>query len=258
MCYFQYFKGTTGNIPLAHTDVRMMPLKWKIRPLLFSKCSNDSLLTCSKRQSWVQTPRLSSVCFSNCISWPHPLSPMPWPSRWFSAALGRLSLLVLACTSSPRDLNGSLSPPRSDLFWSHSWKEHPWTPTVLCISHLPSCCISLRTYSIYIFYFLIYSLSSLKCKLCKSKKFDALCSSIYPQHLEFICQIIGVKYLQNEWVNILKIRLLRLFKITDFFYWRGGGLTGRITIQYESVSNSCWSKVLKSISLWLYSLVWLM
>ena len=138
MCCFQYFKGTTGNIPLAHTDVRMMPLKWKIRPLLFSKCSSDSLLTCSKRQSWVQTPGLSSVYFSNCISWPHPLSPMPWPSRWYSAALGRLSLLVLACTSSPKDLNGSLSPPRSDLFWSHSWKEHPWTPTVLCISHLPS------------------------------------------------------------------------------------------------------------------------
>lgn len=42
--------------------------------------------------------------FSNCISWPHPLSQMPWPSRWYSAALGRLSLLVLACTSSPRDL----------------------------------------------------------------------------------------------------------------------------------------------------------
>lgn len=99
-CYSQYFKGTTGNIPLAHTDVRIMPLKWKVRPLLFSECSSDSLLTCSKRQSCVQTQTVFLT-----------VSPGP---PFVSAALafwvkGRLSLLVLACPSSPRDLNGSLS-----------------------------------------------------------------------------------------------------------------------------------------------------
>ena len=135
MSHLQYFKDTTGNIPLAHTNVGMMPLKWKNRPFLFSKCSSGSLLTHSKRQSWAQTLRLSSVCSVSpgsilCLSCP--AFQLIFNHAGHAVSSGPV---LLACPSSPRDLNGSLCH-LLQIFApiSTSWEKNTPVPT-LCFSH---------------------------------------------------------------------------------------------------------------------------
>lgn len=169
-----------------------------------------------KRQSWAQTLTLSSICSINWVSWSHPLSQWPWPSSWYDTTLGPALFsgsVPLVCPSLPGiSVDHSAMSSRSLLqyhllrpFLTSLLKRSPRTPIVHCISNLPSCCVSLRTYSI-LFIYLTYCLSLLKCKLRESRNFDALCSMLYPQHLELylwdnrgslsICRL-------NEWVNIL-------------------------------------------------------
>lgn len=73
----------------------MMWSKWKIKPFLFSKPYNGSILTYT-----IATPELTAQGFLHlfsCLSWLHPLSQLPWPSSCSSRLCA--CFLPRACSS---------------------------------------------------------------------------------------------------------------------------------------------------------------